>query len=585
MAYLTGLGGDKTLWTRPHQAGRRLRGLTRAVVRRRAVGGAIRLLAVDDRRRDRRSDRRREDRHAPARYRRCPALPGGRRSLPAQRQGRGRSRRPARTAPHRTSSGSPRTATRTRRSRTTSATAYSRQHRPARDRGRRIPGPRPPRRATRDRSRLPELADRARPAHLRRHAAGTGYYRYGTSAQDGSADGYGDCYQPSQSTCTTVRAAVADHEHRDRSSLAGAVRRAGRVGRCRPATRPRPRAELSFMVKSASGEGLVPEQAWEDPDLPPAPYGSDPTTASIGFVNGQPAGSASPLTWAQAQELRLITDLGSNTITDRPAVVADRYVQTLRTRHAHRHTDRADIGQHCVGHIDDRDRHDDAEGIVDDLLDRHRHGRRRSTVTTTADATGGFTATVPVGFGTNVISAAATKALGRPDWLRSTWSGISSAARPSWTRPIRPTMTTARARTRTPRPRRSRRVRSTSPGFQVLTKDNMVYLRTTLRNLAPTFGNTIGAQLLDVYVHTGGSAPTSTAAAFPSRNYSIAPQDAWSQRLEVQGFASPVWQDANGDARGPSTPWWPRRSPRRSRSRCRRASSGHPPPAGPSRSC
>src|SRR6202042_2152345 len=34
--------------------------------------------------------------------------------------------------------------------------------------------------------------------------SGTGYYRYGTNAADGSADGYGDCYQPSQTSCTTV---------------------------------------------------------------------------------------------------------------------------------------------------------------------------------------------------------------------------------------------------------------------------------------------------------------------------------------------------------------------------------------------
>ena len=37
--------------------------------------------------------------------------------------------------------------------------------------------------------------------------------------------------------------------------------------------------------------------------------------------------------------------------------------------------------------------------------------------------------------------------------------------------------------------------------FQVLSKDGTVYLRTTLRNLVPTFGSPIGAQLLDVSVH------------------------------------------------------------------------------------
>ncbi len=36
--------------------------------------------------------------------------------------------------------------------------------------------------------------------------SGTGYYRYGTSASQGSADGYGDCFQPSQTSCTTAGA-------------------------------------------------------------------------------------------------------------------------------------------------------------------------------------------------------------------------------------------------------------------------------------------------------------------------------------------------------------------------------------------
>jgi len=69
-------------------------------------------------------------------------------------------------------------------------------------------------------------------------------------------------------------------------------------------------------------------------------------------------------------------------------------------------------------------------------------------------------------------------------------------------------------------------------------------------NLAATFGVVGGAQLLDVFVHVPGSATTSTAAPFPMRNYTIASSGAWSQRLEVQGFASPVWQDANGNPVG-----------------------------------
>src|SRR5439155_167057 len=52
------------------------------------------------------------------------------------------------------------------------------------------------------------------------------------------------------------------------------------------------------------------------------------------------------------------------------------------------------------------------------------------------------------------------------------------------------------------------------------------------------------------YVHVPGAASTSTQAAFASRNYAIAPSGAWSQRLEVQGFASPVWVNASGGSVG-----------------------------------
>jgi glucoamylase len=86
--------------------------------------------------------------------------------------------------------------------------------------------------------------------------------------------------------------------------------------------------------------------------------------------------------------------------------------------------------------------------------------------------------------------------------------------------------------------------------FQVLTKDDTVYLRTTLKTLTPTFGATFGAQLLDLYIRNPAVTATSTAAAFPTRNYTIAPADAWSERLEVQGFSSPTWVDASGNQVG-----------------------------------
>ena len=86
--------------------------------------------------------------------------------------------------------------------------------------------------------------------------------------------------------------------------------------------------------------------------------------------------------------------------------------------------------------------------------------------------------------------------------------------------------------------------------YQVLSDGTFAYLRVTLRTLVPTFGVIDGAQLLDVYVHTPGAPATSTAAAFPSRNYTIAPAGAWSQRVEAQGFAAPVWVNAGGGTVG-----------------------------------
>jgi carbohydrate-binding DOMON domain-containing protein len=59
-----------------------------------------------------------------------------------------------------------------------------------------------------------------------------------------------------------------------------------------------------------------------------------------------------------------------------------------------------------------------------------------------------------------------------------------------------------------------------------------------VRDLSPTFGSPLGAQLVDVYVHdpAAAAANTSTAASFPQRNYAIASGAAWSRLVEVQGF-------------------------------------------------
>ena len=89
--------------------------------------------------------------------------------------------------------------------------------------------------------------------------------------------------------------------------------------------------------------------------------------------------------------------------------------------------------------------------------------------------------------------------------------------------------------------------------FQVYDTGTTVTFRVQTRDLSPTFGSPLGAQLVDVYVHQPGAAPTSTAASFLTRNYTIAPASAWSRLLEVQGFGQRFVDASNTNTVGTIT--------------------------------
>ena len=385
--------------------------------------------------------------------------------------------------------------------------------------------------------------------------SGTGYYRYGNSAASGSADGYGDCYQPSQDSCTVPGAPwpptdtgtghlwpVLSGERAESDLAEGATGSAESL--------------LQAMINFSSGVGLVPEQAWEDPDLAASPYGSDPATASIGFTDGKAAGSASPLSWAQAQELRLIASLGTGRNVDTPAITTARYITSgppgtlpvTITAPAQGSTlaaaSTAVTGTTTPG-----------SAVTVESADTTT-GAPASVASTTAAADGSFSATVPVSFGSNAITVSATvKGEGEVGGGRSTgYSQVTVTNEGGGSTVLDVTDPTGD---------------DNGPGtyqyptdpsfvagsfdltrFQVLSDGTFAYLRVTLRTLVPTFGAIDGAQLLDVYVHVPGASDTSTQAAFASRNYTIAPAGAWSQRVEVQGFASPVWVNAAGTSVG-----------------------------------
>jgi len=379
--------------------------------------------------------------------------------------------------------------------------------------------------------------------------SGTGYYRYGNDATKGSADGYGDCYQPSQTSCTTTGAPWPPTDigtghlwpnlsgERAESDLAAGSGSGAR-------------SLLQAMISFSSGVGLVPEQAWEDPDLAASPYGSDPSTASIGFTKGKAAGSASPLTWAQAQELRLIASLGTGRNVDTPAITTARYVTggppgslpvsiTAPAQGSTLATSSATVtGTTAPG-----------AAVTIESADTTT-GAPAAVTSTTAAADGSFSATAPVSFGSNAITVTATAAGGKSTGYAQVTvtnegggSTVLDVIDPSGD-------DNGPGTYQYPTASDFHAGAFDLTRFQVLSDGTFTYLRATLRNLDPTFGQTDGAQLLDVYVHVPGATSTSTQAPFASRNYTIAPAGAWSQRVEVQGFVPPVWVNASGGSVG-----------------------------------
>jgi glucoamylase len=306
------------------------------------------------------------------------------------------------------------------------------------------------------------------------------------------------------------------------------------------------------MRRFASGFGLIPEQGWENPDLPPSPFGTPPEVASIGFQNGKPVGSASPLTWSAAQFVRLVRDLAAGRLLEQPANTADRYVN---------HQPPA---QTSLQVLEPQDRTavpgspvtvsgTSAPGNTVDVSATNVDANSANTiVTTTAAADGGWSVDVPIEGGTIVLDVVATSPAGATAHQRRTVVFDFT--------PGTVLLDTADPTGDDNGPGNYAYPTSTNfqPGaydierFQVLDNGTEVIFRLQTRNLSPTFGSPLGAQLVDVYVHDPAAADTSTAASFPQRNYQIAGGSAWSRLIEVQGFGQ-RYVDASGATLGTVT--------------------------------
>lgn len=377
--------------------------------------------------------------------------------------------------------------------------------------------------------------------------SGTGFYRYGTSGT-GTEDGYGDCYTPDPTSCSPTGApwASTDTGSGHLWPVLGGERgeydvASGQAGAARSA--------LDTMAAMTSGVGLFPEQVWEDPALAPSPYGSDPATASIGFAPGKPAGSASPLTWAEAQYARLALDSGANRDLDTPAITTARYVThgmpgqlplTLSSPAPGASVSTATVD--VTGTT--------APGASVAAEAQASAGGTAAVASTQASPTGAFQLTVPASFGTTTITVAANTATGS-GWTRTS---VTDVALPGTTVL---SVTDPTGDDNGPGTYAYPTASDFQPGafdltgLKVAQTASQVYIQASIRNLAPTFGTAFGAQMLDVYVHDPTATSTSTAAAFAARNYSIAPADAWSERVEAQGFAAPVWVTPGGAVGAP----------------------------------
>jgi glucoamylase len=370
---------------------------------------------------------------------------------------------------------------------------------------------------------------------------GQAWYRYGSDTP-GTEDGYGDCHVADPTSCEPEGKPWPTG-----NNGSGHVWPVLSGERAEHALQVRDTRSASALLRSMSGYGavgLVPEQAWENPDVPASPYGTDPATASIGFRNGEAAGSASPLTWAQAQVVRLALDVGAGRPLEQPAVVRDRYARPPGALPL-------TVGAPADGAS--------VSGATTDVTGTTAPGARvevasagtdvgndATVVSARAGSDGAFSARVPVSFGTTVLTVTATGRDGRTAYARRTVVGELTGGTTALDVADPDGDDHGPGTYAYPTAADFHAGAYDVQRFQVISDANTVYLQTRLRDLTPTFGSPIGAQLLDVYVRRPGVSPVSDQAAYPQRNYTLG--DSWTQRIEVQGFAAPVWVDAAGTA-------------------------------------
>ncbi|MEP6559581.1 MAG: glucodextranase DOMON-like domain-containing protein [Nakamurella sp.] len=368
-------------------------------------------------------------------------------------------------------------------------------------------------------------------------SSGQGYYRYGVDTP-GTEDGYGDCNIGDATDCTVQGkpwAGECDPHSQNKGSGHLWPVLAGERAEHELATGDRSAAIDLWrsMAGTASGIGLIPEQAWEDDPLAASPFGTQPECASIGFQNGKAAGSASPLTWSAAQFVRLSADIRAGRITELPQDTSRRYLNRTQAGTTVTITAPADNTVIPGGPVTVSGTTDPRAAVDIDAVNTDGNGAA-TTASTTAGADGSFSIDVTPPAGTVTITVVATTRNGATGFAQRTvvndvvpGTKLLDLADPTGDDNGPGTYAYPTAA-------------DFRPGaydlqnFQIYDNGDDIIFRVQTANLSPTFGSPLGAQLIDVYAANPNGGQTSTAASYPGRNYTLATP--WNRLIEVQGF-------------------------------------------------
>jgi glucoamylase len=367
--------------------------------------------------------------------------------------------------------------------------------------------------------------------------SGAGWLRY-------NGDGYGDCFVGAGTNCTVTGAPWTNNFSGTGHPwpVLGAERAQQYLAKGQRAAAA---SVLASINRMNSGPGLVPEQVWDRADVATSPFGADPATASIGFVNGQADGSASPLTWGSASQVRLTADLAAGRSLEQPAQVRDRYVS--HHQGSTPLTVTAPIDGSATGATTTVSG-TAAAGASIDIADVATDANSTTTLTHTTAADGSFSVDVTSAAGTNVfVITSTTPNGGTAQLVRSVVNDVVNGALLYSTDD--PTGDdNGPGNYAYPKAGDFHAGAFDLDRFQVYDTGSTVTFRVQTANLTPTFGSTNGAQLVDVYVSVPGAASTSTAASYPGMNYSTVTP--WSRLIEAQGFGNNRFVDAAGGSAG-----------------------------------